>query len=55
MAVIPVVLDSCVLYPIYLGDTLLCEVEAGLYRVHWSQKILDAVIHNLVVDGQIIQ
>jgi hypothetical protein len=37
----PVVLDSCVLYPMYLRDTLLRAAEAGLYRVHWSQEILD--------------
>jgi predicted nucleic acid-binding protein len=53
MAVFPVVLDSCVLYPMYLRDTLLCAAEAGLYRVHWSQEILDGAIRNLVADGQI--
>lgn len=37
----------------YLRDTLLCAAEAGLYRVHWSQEILDEAIRNLVADGQI--
>jgi len=39
----------------YLRDTLLCAAEAGLYRVHWSQEILDRAIRNLVADGQITQ
>lgn len=55
MAVLPVVLDSCVLYPMYLRDTLLCAAEAGLYRVHWSQEILDGASCNLVANGQITQ
>jgi hypothetical protein len=42
----PVVLDSCVLYPMYLRDTLLRAAEAGLYRVHWSQEILDGALRN---------
>ena len=46
----PVVLDSCVLYPMYLRDTLLCAAEAGLYRVHWSQEILDGALRNLVAN-----
>jgi hypothetical protein len=41
MAVFPVVLDSCVLYPMYLRDLLLRAAEAELYRAHWSQEILD--------------
>ncbi len=53
MAVFPVILDSCVLYPMYLRDTLLCAAEAELYRVHWSQKILDDAFDNLVKDGRI--
>ena len=46
----PVVLDSCVLYPMYLRDTLLRAAEAGLYRVHWSQEILDGALRNLVAN-----
>ena len=46
----PVVLDSCVLYPMYLRDTLLRVAEAGLYRVHWSQEILDGALRNLVAN-----
>lgn len=55
MAVFPVVLDSCVLYPMYLRDTLLCAAEAGLYRVHWSAEILDGAIGNLVAAQQITE
>jgi predicted nucleic acid-binding protein len=53
VAVFPVILDSCVLYPMYLRDTLLSAAEAGLYRVYWSQSILDGAIRNLVANGQI--
>lgn len=53
MTVLPVILDSCVLYPMYLRDTLLCAAEAGLYRPHWSQEILDGALRNLVAKQQI--
>ena len=46
----PVVLDSCVLYPMYLRDTLLRAAEVGVYRVHWSQEILDGAFRNLVAN-----
>ncbi len=46
----PVILDSCVLYPMYLRDTLLRAAEAGLYRVHWSSEILDGALRNLVIN-----
>jgi predicted nucleic acid-binding protein len=53
MAVFPVVLDSCVLYPMYLRDLLLRTAEAELYRAHWSQEILNGAIQNLVADRRI--
>jgi predicted nucleic acid-binding protein len=53
MAALPVILDSCVLYPMYLRDTLLCAAEAGLYRPHWSQEILNGALRNLVAKQQI--
>lgn len=52
MSIFPVILDSCVLYPMYLRDTLLSAAQAGLYRVHWSQEILDGAIRNLVANQQ---
>ncbi|NES18695.1 MAG: PIN domain-containing protein [Symploca sp. SIO3E6] len=53
MVVFPVVLDSCVLYPMYLRDTLLRAAEAGLYQVRWTNEILDGTFRNLVGDGRI--
>jgi hypothetical protein len=41
-------LDTCVLVPITLCDTLLRFAEAGFYRPHWSQETLDELVRNLV-------
>jgi PIN domain len=41
-------LDSCVLFLMYLRDTLLCAAESGLYLPYWSQEILDGATRNLV-------
>lgn len=46
-----VVLDACVLYPMYLRDMLLSAAEAGLYRAYWSADILDEVRRNIVANG----
>jgi PIN domain len=43
-----VVLDACVLIPATLRDTLLRAAEKGMYRLHWSDEILDEVRRNLV-------
>lgn len=53
MSSLAVVLDACVLYPMYLRDTLLRAAEAGLYRAHWSADILDEVIRNVVADKHV--
>ncbi len=53
MAVFAVVLDSCVLYPMYLRDTLLCAAEAGLYQPHWTSEILEGAFRNLIIDQRI--
>ncbi len=48
MATFLAVIDACVLFPALLRDILLRAAEADLYRVHWSQEILDEVTRNLV-------
>lgn len=35
------VLDACVLYPVSLRDVLLRCVEAGLFQIVWSSRILE--------------
>jgi predicted nucleic acid-binding protein len=43
--------DANVLYPFTLRDTLLRAAAAGLFRVHWSEQILEETTRNLVADG----
>lgn len=42
-----VTLDTCVLLPITLCDTLLRFAEAGFYRPHWSEETLAELTRNL--------
>lgn len=52
MTVFSVVLDSCVLYPMYLRDTLLRMAEVELCQVYWSREILEASTRNLIKAGR---
>lgn len=49
------VLDACVLFPMPLRDTLLRIAEKGLYRLHFSQEILDETTKNLVEKRRMTQ
>ena len=55
MTKLSVVLDACVLFPMYLRDTLLSTADEGLYLPYWSQKILDEAIGNLIAGRKLSQ
>jgi predicted nucleic acid-binding protein len=46
-----VVLDACVLIPASIRDTFLRAAEKEMYRLHWSDLILEEVRRNLVNKG----
>lgn len=52
MAELLVILDSCVIFPMPLCDTLLRAAEAEFYDLRLSQKILDDATRNLVKNGK---
>jgi predicted nucleic acid-binding protein len=41
------VLDTCVLYPVWVRDVLLSLAEAELYQPLWSPQILQELVENL--------
>jgi predicted nucleic acid-binding protein len=47
----PAFLDTCVLYPVYLCDTLLRLAEAEAYRPLWSADVFTELRRNLVERG----
>ncbi|MDP9797485.1 hypothetical protein J2S43_005997 [Catenuloplanes nepalensis] len=47
----PAFLDTCVLYPAYLCDTLLRLAEASAYRPLWSADVLGELRRNLIERG----
>lgn len=48
-------LDACVIFPYSLSNVLLEAAYRGLYRVHFSNKILDEAIQNRVRRGKMNQ
>lgn len=47
----PSFLDTCVLYPAYLCDTLLRLSDAEAFRPLWSAQVMDELRRNLVKRG----
>ena len=47
----PALLDTCVLYPAYLADTLLRLAEASAYRPLWSADVLSELRRNVIERG----
>jgi predicted nucleic acid-binding protein len=45
-------LDSCVIFPMPLCDTLLRAGESGLFQLYYSQDILDGATRNLIKKGR---
>ncbi len=46
------VLDACVLFSAPVRDTLLRATDTGLYKVYWTEEILEEVRRNLVETGR---
>lgn len=46
------VYDACVLYPFEVRDILMVAASTRLFRVHWSEKILEECTRNLISDNR---
>lgn len=46
------VYDACVLYPFEVRDLLMYAAYTRLFRVHWSNEILNECTRNLIKDGR---
>src|SRR5438874_9992279 len=55
MSSFKVVLDACVIFPASLRDTLLRAADAGLYRLHLTDDILEEVRRNLISQRGIVE
>jgi predicted nucleic acid-binding protein len=44
------ILDTCVLYPAIVRDTLLLAAEKGAYQLRWTDEILAELRRNLIQD-----
>jgi hypothetical protein len=51
MVAFPAFLDTCVLYPAYLCDTMLRLAEASAYRPLWSADVFAELLRNLIDRG----
>lgn len=49
----PVFLDTCVLYPIVLTDTLLRVAEQSVFSPHWSGDVMEELQRNLELIPQV--
>ena len=47
----PAFLDTCVIYPAYLCDTLLRMAEASVFRPPWSADVLSELRRNVIERG----
>jgi hypothetical protein len=50
VAVFPVILDSDVLFEINSTDLLMSLGHEGLFRPHWTEKILEDTFRNIIVE-----
>src|SRR4051794_26568191 len=55
MPSVGVVLDAAVLFSAPIRDTLLRAAEAGLYRIFWTEEILEEVRRNLVKKNRVTE